>query len=83
LPPEFHLDDATSMGLAKAVLNVARYFIRVSFVVSNKWSAVAALAMTLWAIYQPRFKLYNERLALEKRARQPAPPVDSEQMVAN
>jgi hypothetical protein len=74
------------MALAKAILNVARYFIRVSFVVSNKWSAILALAMTAWAVYAPRFGAYNERLAMEaklKREQAPAPPVDQEMMVAN
>jgi hypothetical protein len=85
-PPEFHLDNETAMALAKAILNVARYFIRVSFVVSNKWSAILALAMTAWAVYAPRFGAYNERLAMEaklKREQAPAPPVDQEMMVAN
>jgi hypothetical protein len=71
------------MKLAGAILNVARYFIKVSFVVSNKWSAIVALSVALYSIYAPRFTAYNERMAREAKARtQPAPPIDSEIMVA-
>lgn len=69
--------------LSSAILNVGRYFVKISFVVSNKWSAVVALSTTLWIIYKPRLDAYNFRLEQERKADAPPPASVNDPVIIN
>lgn len=63
-PVEMHLTEDESGNLAKAICNVAKYYMRIT--ASNKMTAWGALIMVAYMTYQPHFVALSVRKAAEK-----------------
>lgn len=72
-PPEMHLSEQESGALAKAICNVAKYYMQIK--ASNKLTAWGALVMTAYMIYAPHVSALNARKAAEKAKPKPGPVV--------